>query len=206
MARCFSIILWFLAIVQGGFLQFIWNCLYDSPRFMGSLQYANATALFMGMGLILQHGFTKQDISCVRSFRLLTLTVFFLTFSAGGIFCYFLGMAMLDFLLSREKHTISFQGSIYREGIETAIALSLALSWFITKFFIKNSVVLICIILITIILSFYWEKLYRLFKKNKGIIYVFSHRHCKYMFCNISVCKPNKRDRNRTFSADEGCG
>lgn len=74
-------------------------------RFMGTFQYANATALFLGILLILQTDtemFKQADILGIR----ILFTVFLqLTFSFGGILCYFMGLMVL----TKNSHSDLFQ-------------------------------------------------------------------------------------------------
>lgn len=127
-------------------------------RFMGTFQYANATALFLGILLILQTDpeiFKQTDILGIR----ILFTVFLqLTFSFGGILCYFIGVMVL----TKNSHSDLFQ--YIQEFVISGIFSG---SIFAVKFYLNKGCFLVWIILLVLLmvcfccsrfLCKFWEK------------------------------------------------
>lgn len=66
-----------------------------NARFMGTMQYANANALFLGMLLIMQLMIGNMGKIMQTSFRMFQTIFFVLTFSFGAMICYVIGLSLL---------------------------------------------------------------------------------------------------------------
>lgn len=99
-------------------------------RFMGTFQYANATALFLGILLILLTDtelFKQADLLGIR----ILFTVFLqLTFSFGGILSYFIGLMVL----TKNSHSDLFQ--YIQEFVISGIFSG---SIFVVKFYLRKA-------------------------------------------------------------------
>lgn len=67
-------------------------------RFMGTFQYANATALFLAMLLILSIGIETEwkEVEKMSGIRILLTVFLLLTFSVGGLICFMLGIIICN--------------------------------------------------------------------------------------------------------------
>lgn len=77
-----------------------------NARFMGTFQYANVNALFLGILLLMQLIANNMEKVTEVFFRMLQTIFFILTFSFGAMLCYVIGL----FLLSQYKKEIFLVG------------------------------------------------------------------------------------------------
>lgn len=98
-------------------------------RFMGTFQYANATALFLGMLLIMQTGTESLRWGNTEGIRILFTVFLQLTLSFGGIICYFMGVL----ILGRRNRAFLFQ-CLYEFSVSGVFSGSL----FLAKFYLAD--------------------------------------------------------------------
>jgi hypothetical protein len=161
--------LFYLGILEGmiGVLAYL-DCplplqsIVRNHRFMGTFQYANATALFLDMVLLLQFFqclFEKKKPNG-RFFLLIWLI---LTFSAGGIAVYTGGMLFLTILYLRQenggsKNTLQKE-ILFGECFFLAIAGGYALAIYGAAF-LFNSHWGVCLIFLSVLfLEVFWERI-----------------------------------------------
>lgn len=79
-------------ICMVAYLDFPMETILVNNRFMGTFQYANATALWFALVLLI---ILNKSLKWMMRVKLLIIASLILTFSAGGIFCYVLALILL---------------------------------------------------------------------------------------------------------------
>jgi len=128
-----------------------------NARFMGTFQYANATALFLGISLILQKIFAVSGKSYAVKWHLLTMVTMFLTFSAGAVFCYLIADILLYILANRDKLCL-----LICDLFELCLAGILAIGIYLSKFYLHNHCAVMVLIGISVALSCNYDKYIKL--------------------------------------------
>lgn len=105
-----------------------------NQRFMGTFQYANATALFLAITLIMEIGEEKpQRLSGIRILQTIFLQ---LTFSIGGLICYLIGILICSYKKPQ---------MLFRYGAEFVISGLFSALLYLTAFYQKKGVLWICL-------------------------------------------------------------
>lgn len=110
-------------------LPFVLRSVIVNARFMGTFQYANATALFLGIALIVQKYLELMGRRCGSRVRFMMMVMLVLTFSAGGLFCYAGAVVFID----RNMRRGSVRG-LLDDLLELALAGVMALAVYWVKF------------------------------------------------------------------------
>ena len=125
-----------------------------NARFMGTMQYANATAIFMAAGIIFQKKFENGEENEWKYLKLISMVVLCTTFSAGGLLCYIVGCLVYGMLGEKENRGKKIAFSL----IECGVAFLFALGWYVCAFRLKNTAATVIVISFTIICSCFWNK------------------------------------------------
>lgn len=107
-----------------------------NQRFMGTFQYANATALFLAITLIMEIGEVTEKPQRLSGIRILQTIFLQLTFSIGGLICYLIGILICSY----KKPQI-----LFRYGTEFVISGLFSALLYLTAFYQKKGVVWICL-------------------------------------------------------------
>lgn len=134
-----------------------------NARFMGTFQYANATALFIGAGIFLQ---TVLDTSEKKDWKYLSffcMVVMATTFSAGGLLCYGAACILCGILVKNKK----LKGKSFLGLLEFFCAIFMAMLWYWTRFRLEHRLVTVVMILTTVALSIFFG--YKREKLNESV-------------------------------------
>lgn len=115
-------------------MPFILRSVIVNARFMGTFQYANATALFLGITLIVQKYLELTGRRCGSRVRFVMMVMLVLTFSAGGLFCYAGAVVFVD----RNMRRGSVRG-LLDDFLELTLAGVMALAVYWVKFRLGGS-------------------------------------------------------------------
>lgn len=134
-----------------------------NARNMGSFQYANATALFMGIVLILQWGISKEKDILYKA-RIVMLVTLMLTFSIGGIVLYIFFITIAEILTDRAIKEVLYI-KLLKIGCEIVISTAFAILVYYLKFRMKNNILVWFSIILIVITSTLIKKIYYIIGK-----------------------------------------
>lgn len=134
-----------------------------NARNMGSFQYANATALFMGIVLVLQWGISKEKDILYKE-RIIMLVTLMLTFSIGGIVLYIFFITISEIVTRWGNKEILYTG-LLKIFCETAISIAFAILIYYFKFRMKNNTLVWLCIMLVVVVSTIVKKIYYIIEK-----------------------------------------
>ncbi len=134
-----------------------------NARNMGSFQYANATALFMGIVLILQWWISNEEEILYKT-RIIMLVTLMLTFSIGGIVLYIFFIIVSEVLTNWKTKQILYM-KFLKISFEIVISMAFAILVYYFKFHIKNNVLVWFSIILGVIVSTSIKKIYYIVEK-----------------------------------------
>ena len=134
-----------------------------NARNMGSFQYANATALFMGIVLILQWGISKEKDILYKA-RIVMLVTLMLTFSIGGIVLYIFFITIAEILTDWAIKEVLYI-KLLKIGCEIVISTAFAILVYYLKFRMKNNILVWFSIILIVITSTLIKKIYYIIGK-----------------------------------------
>lgn len=126
----------------------------QNARFMGTMQYANAAAIFMAVGIMFQRAFEHGEEKEWKYVKLFSLVVLCTTFSAGGMLCYITGCLIYGMLGEKENRG----KKIFFSLVEFGVSFLFALGWYVSVFRLKHTAVTVIMILFTMVCSCFWNK------------------------------------------------
>lgn len=129
-----------------------------NARYMGTFQYANATALFMAIVLMLQWGILNKKKILLKS-RTVMLVTLFLTFSIGGIFCYIFFIFIVEILTSYKNKKVYWK-NLLKLSSEIVLGMIFAISIYYEKFYKRNIILTWLLIAILIVVSIFMQKIF----------------------------------------------
>ena len=137
-----------------------------NARFMGTMQYANATAIFMAVGIIFQRVFEngEEKEKEWKYLKLLSLVVLCTTFSAGGMLCYMAGCLLYGMLGEKENRV----KKVFFSLVEFGVSFLFALSWYVSAFRLENKGITVVMIFFTMICSCFWNKIENIYMTGLG--------------------------------------
>jgi hypothetical protein len=123
------------------YLDFPMKTVLVNNRFMGTFQYANATALWFALVLLI---ILNNPIKWMMRVKLLIIASLILTFSAGGIFCYVLALILLK----------NWKGlkELFLMGIPVGML-------FFSRSYIGNSYLTVILLMGVLVLSYFYPEI-----------------------------------------------
>lgn len=124
-----------------------------NERFMGTFQYANASALFLGISLIVQKAAAVSGRNYAVKCRFPIMVMMVLTFSAGAVFCYVIACILL-YLLSDRNRLLP----LLYDLLELCLAGVFAIGIHQSRFYLHSSGAVIILMGITVLLGYNYDR------------------------------------------------